>query len=443
LRSLNVYVDRRLVGTLHEGDDIWRFEYDTQWVEAVNSFDLAPGLPRAQRAHVDGSTIRPVQWYFDNLLPEELLRHAISKEAGIKGEDVFALLEHLGAESAGSLTLLPPGQAFPETAALRVLHDEALRRRIAGLPKQTLTADAPKRISLAGAQHKLLVVYQDGKLYEPEGATPSTHILKPAHLDAGSYPASVVNEYVTTCIAGAAGLTVPAVHIGYVPDPIYIVDRFDRRVKLVGTTEEGMPRLEVQRLHIIDACQLLNRARTFKHSGASLESLRSIIERTTNKLHSRLHLFRWLVFNVLIANDDCHLKNLSFFMAPDGIKLAPHYDLLATGAYYTRAFADDKATWANVPLAIALPGARLFGEVTVECILAAAHELGVPPTAARRILKEVTTRVPAALEHEMTELAKRHTALPSAARVHLATEARFMSVLEHIIVPEMIERLGK
>jgi serine/threonine-protein kinase HipA len=443
VRSLNVHIDRRLVGTLHEGDDIWRFEYDAQWAEAPNSFDLAPGLPRAQREHIDGSTIRPVQWYFDNLLPEELLRHAISKEAGIRGEDAFALLEYLGAESAGSLTLLPPGQVFPETAALRVLHDEALSRRIAGLPKQTLTAGAPKRISLAGAQHKLLVVYQDGKLYEPEGATPSTHILKPAHLDAGSYPASVVNEYVTMRIAGAAGLTVPAAHIRYAPDPIYIVDRFDRRVNVVGATEEGIPRLEVQRLHIIDACQLLNRARTFKHSGASLESLRSIIERTTNKLHSRLQLFRWLVFNVLMANDDCHLKNLSFFMASDGIKLAPHYDLLATGAYYTRAFADDKATWANVPLAIALPGARLFGEVTCESILAAAHALGVPPTAARRILREVTTRVPAALEHEMIELAKRHAALPAAARVHLAAEARFMSVLEHIIVPEMIERLSK
>jgi serine/threonine-protein kinase HipA len=443
LRSLNAYIDRRLVGALREGDDIWRFEYDTQWAEAPNSFDLAPGLPRAQRAHVDGGTIRPVQWYFDNLLPEELLRHTISKEAGIKGEDAFALLEYLGAESAGSLTLLPPGQTFPDTIALRILHDEALSQRIAGLPKQTLTANAPKHMSLAGTQHKLLVVYQDGKLYEPEGATPSTHILKPAHPDTGSYPASVVNEYVTMRIAGAAGLTVPAVHIRYAPDPIYIVDRFDRRVKGIDTTTEGIPKLEVQRLHIIDACQLLNRARTFKHSGASLEALRSIIECTTNKLHSRLQLFRWLVFNVVMANDDCHLKNLSFFMAPDGIKLAPHYDLLATGAYYTRAFADDKATWANVPMAIALPGARLFGEVKCANVLTAAHELGVPPTAARRILTEVTTRVPAALKHEMSELAKRHTALPSAARAHLAVEARFMSVLEHIVVPEMLKRLSK
>lgn len=32
---------------------------------------LSPSLPRAQLAHVDGATTRAVQWYFDNLLPEE------------------------------------------------------------------------------------------------------------------------------------------------------------------------------------------------------------------------------------------------------------------------------------------------------------------------------------------------------------------------------------
>src|ERR1700753_1552301 len=108
MRSLNTYIDRKLVGVLREGDDLWRFEYDEQWAAAPDSFDLAPGLPRAQRMHADGGTNRPVQWYFDNLLPEELLRQAMYREAEIKGDDAFALLAYLGAESAGSLTLLQP-----------------------------------------------------------------------------------------------------------------------------------------------------------------------------------------------------------------------------------------------------------------------------------------------------------------------------------------------
>ncbi|WP_290663208.1 HipA domain-containing protein [Aquabacterium sp.] len=37
-----------------------------------------------------------------------------------------------------------------------------------------------------------------------------------------------------------------------------------------------------------------------------------------------------------MANDDCHLKNLSFHVRPDGVALAPLHDLLCTGAYDTR-----------------------------------------------------------------------------------------------------------
>ena len=49
-------------------------------------------------------------------------------------------------------------------------------------------------MSVAGAQHKLLVVLRSGKLYDPVGSEPSTHILKPDHLS-DDYPASVINEY--------------------------------------------------------------------------------------------------------------------------------------------------------------------------------------------------------------------------------------------------------
>ncbi|MEO7641873.1 MAG: HipA domain-containing protein [Ramlibacter sp.] len=442
MRSLDVTIGRRLVGTLKEGDDLWQFDYDVQWAQAPDGFDLAPGLPRAQAVHLDGGTTRPVQWYFDNLLPEELLRTAISKEAGIKGEDAFALLEYLGAESAGSLTLLPPGQPLPQNASLRPLADAELSRRIGDLPRQTLTAGAPKRMSLAGAQHKLLVTCLDGVLYEPSGATPSTHILKPNHPDTDNYPASVVNEYVTMRLARAAGLPVPEVHLRYVPQPVYFIDRFDRRWKASGVDAAGMPLLEVQRLHIIDACQLLNRARTFKHSGASLQALSDVIDRTTNKIRSRLGLFRWLVFNLLVANDDCHLKNLSFFQSPDGVQLAKHYDLMATSAYYTKAFANEKATWPDVPMAIALPGATRFSEVTRQAVIAAAGVLGVPPRLAEPTIQEVASKVAAALPLEREALARRHAQAAAESRPYLASEERVLSVMENIVLADMLKRLA-
>lgn len=440
MRSLVVYAGSRQVGQLHEGDDLWRFEYGPDWAQAPDGFDLAPGLPRKVREHVDGGTFRPVQWFFDNLLPEELLRQAVSKEAGIQGEDAFALLQYLGAESAGSLTLLPPGHTLPQVSALRDLPHAQLSARIHNLPRQTLTADAPKRMSLAGAQHKLLVVYHQGRLYEPEGATPSTHILKPNHPVTDMYPASVVNEYLTMRLARAVGLPIPAVHMLYVPEPVYVVQRFDR----VSTEARGAgerPALDVRREHLIDACQLLNRSRTFKHSGASIHALKGIIEATTNKANARLMLFRWLVFNIAVANDDCHLKNLSFFVSSEGVQLAPHYDLLATSAYYTRAFADDKATWADVRMAIPLGKANFFSQVTAAVVIDAGGELGVPEVSARRILQEVTARLPVALGKELAEIRKLHAQAPDAARVHLGAEDRLLRVFENIVIKEMMERL--
>lgn len=443
MRSLQAWLDQRRVGTLYEGDDLWSFEYDEAWGQAADAFDLAPDLPRAQRRHVDGGSARPVQWYFDNLLPEELLRQAILREAGIPGDDAFALLAYLGAESAGSLTLRPEGAPAAPAGPLRPLSPQALSARIAALPRRTLAADAPKRMSLAGAQHKLLVVELDGELYEPVGATPSTHLLKPAHPEAASWPASVANEFVTMRLAHAAGLPVPAVQRRYVPEPVYIVERFDRRVQRLAPGADGLPRLEVQRLHIVDACQLLGRSRLFKHTGASLQALNQLIERTTNKLLSRTRLFRWLAFNTLVGNDDCHLKNLSFFVSPEGVQVAPHYDLLATSVYSTRAFADDQARWPEVPLAIPLPGAATFGEVRREALLAAGQALGLGPPTARRILDDVRSKLPRALDHEIEAQQAAHAAAGAASQVHLAAEARLLSVLRSVVLRDMLDRLDR
>jgi len=441
MRQLRVFIDHRPVGTLSEGEDLWVFEYEEAWAKANDGFDLAPALPRTQPRHADGGTHRPVQWYFDNLLPEEMLRQAISKEANIKGEDAFALLEYLGAESAGSLTLLPPGKEPPASGGLQELTDEALSARIEKLPRATLTAEAPKRMSLAGAQHKLLVVKVGERLYEPVGATPSTHILKPGHPLSNDYPGSVANEFITMRLADACGLPVPAVELRYVPEPVYIIERFDRRIEL-GKKGPEVAERQVFRRHIIDACQLLNRARSFKHTGASLNALREVIDKATNKAAARLQLFRWLVFNIAVANDDCHLKNLSFFMSADGVQLAPHYDLLATSVWNTRVFAEDRENWPNGRMGIALPGAERFGEVTAESVFDAAQALGVPYKPALRIMREVVTKLPAALDREAGALEERHRSAPEAARRFLGIETKLVRVMQKMVVPDMLARLN-
>lgn len=394
-RSLNIYISDNLIGTLVEDNDIWALAYDEKWAHMEGSFDLSPALPRSQLFHRDGATMRPVQWYFDNLLPEERLREQIALDARLRvKDDAFALLEYLGSESAGALILLPPGQTPERHPALKPLTYSELSRRISNLPTTTLTKEAPKRMSLAGAQHKLLVVLKRDDLYEPVGDTPSTHILKPDHPDKQTYPASTYLEWLTMRLAKSARLEVPSVRLLTVPEPVYLIERFDRRFAPKELASlSGSELADVERLHIIDACQLLNKSRVYKYAGASVQTLREIAVACSDELALPTRLFRWLVFNLLVANDDCHLKNLSFLVSPGRFELSPHYDLLATGIYHTRAFADDRATWPAVPLAVRLSEqVRRFDQVTPASVLNAAHELGLPASVATRIITEVIQR---------------------------------------------------
>jgi hypothetical protein len=103
-----------------------------------------------------------------------------------------------------------------------------------------------------------------------------------------------MNEFFTMRLANAVGVTVPAVDRLYVPAPVYLIERFDR----VSAAGEGA----TQRTHIIDTCQLLNKSRAFKYQQANLETLSEAIQMCRQKASARIHLYRWLLINVLIGN---------------------------------------------------------------------------------------------------------------------------------------------
>jgi serine/threonine-protein kinase HipA len=432
VRTLVATLNGRPVGTLREGDDLWSFEYDRAWIAAPDGFDLSPSLTRAQVLHEDGASDRPVQWYFDNLLPEEQLREVVSREAGIRGDDAFALLEYLGAESAGSLVLRPPGQQADAPRGLQALPDAELSRRIRNLPRVALSHGAPKRMSTAGAQHKLLVVFRDDMLYEPTGDEPSTHLLKPNRVD-DDYPASVINEFVVMRLADKLGLVVAPAWRRYTPEPTYIVERFDRSIDDTG---------RVQRRHIVDACQLLNKSRQFKYRGATLQTLAELVAHCRNRASARRRLYLWLVFNVLVANHDNHLKNLSFLVDAEGVALAPAYDLLSTGTYHTRAFAASRADWPDVAMTIALPGASSFGAVTRTSLLLAAESLGLPRRIGERELDRLAAALPAALATLIQGIAAENEHAPRTVRPFLAGEMRVLRAIQHLVVPDMLARIA-
>ncbi|HLS82419.1 MAG TPA: HipA domain-containing protein [Steroidobacter sp.] len=421
-RELVATINGQTAGRLREQNNLWSFEYDPAWVN--EGFDLSPHLPRAAGTIVDGATSRPVQWFFDNLLPEEQARELLAAEANIPGADAFGLLAYYGRESAGAITLRAPEEA-PGSAGYVELTDAELSERITNLPKQSLAAGAPKRMSLAGAQHKMAVSVLNGALFFPKGETPSTHLLKPDHVDREHWPNSVANEYFTMRLADRMGLRVPSVQVRYVPQPVYLIERFDR--EQVGD--------ETRRLHVIDACQLLGLDRTFKYHQATVQTFVNIIEQCTNRARTRQDIASWVLFNLLTGNADAHLKNLSFHVDATGVRLAPFYDLVSTESYHTAPGSNPR--WPNTPLSTKIGDATTFEQVNAGKYADFAEALGVTRTAIRRLIAEYTRRIELAAD----ELIQEYETLD----VQPATRAgqlRIIRTIRAVVIRDMVAKLS-
>jgi serine/threonine-protein kinase HipA len=323
----------------------------------------------------DSAEERPAQWFFDNLLPEGGIRQALAAYARISERDSFELLSRFGEESAGALTLLPPEQPFPQEGRYLPLPTERLRALIAEMPQVPLIAvDGQAKMSLPGAQHKMGVRFGDGAFSLPQAAA-SSHILKPDNARVQDYPFCPANEHFCMQLARDVGLPVPQTWLVHLPEPVYVVARYDRY--LDGT--------KVRRLHQIDLCQLLNKWPGYKYEaqgGASFAEAYAALEQLRQPAVARERALRWLVFNYLIGNSDAHAKNLAFLVSAQGIELAPFYDLLCAKAY-----GDDT-------LAMTIGGEVRYGWVTAQAWDAQAKSLGLRPAFLNRMRVSMARALP-------------------------------------------------
>ncbi len=301
------------------------FQYSPQWLKKAQVqprfMPLSLALPLREQSYGDTET-RP---FFANLLPESELRTAISRKLGLSEQNDFALLEAVGGECAGAVSLLPVGQTLPTEAGYKVLDDTALEALVTTLPKQPmLVGEHGLRLSLAGAQNKLPVGFDGERISLPLGATPSSHILKPP---IQRYPDSVYNEAFCMQLARRIGLPVPWVTVLQSRQPLYLIERYDR--------QRGGE--ELQRLHQEDFCQALGippEQKYEKEGGPSLPRCFALLrEVSTMPLIDIQALLQWVIFNVLIGNADAHGKNLSLLLTSPGPRLAPFYDLMCTAIY--------------------------------------------------------------------------------------------------------------
>ncbi len=321
--TLDVFSEQVLVGRLWlDGSRRFVFQYDAAWLARPEAIALSHSIPLRPAAFTPDEA-RP---FFANLLPESEVRRLITARLHISEKNDYALLEAIGGECAGAFSLWPAGHKPSTHRRLRPVTDAEFKQWLGDLARRPLMqAVDGLRLSLAGAQNKLPVVFKDGKIFLPEGVSASTHILKPAieHLED-----STANESFCMRLAAAVGLPVPSVELHDNPAAYLLVERYDRIVGASGL---------VKRLHQEDFCQALGVLPENKYEsegGPGLaDCFRVLSEESTRVLEDRRNLLRWVLFNVLIGNADAHAKNLALLRAPEGVRLAPFYDLLSTAVY--------------------------------------------------------------------------------------------------------------
>jgi len=310
----------------------------------------------------------PVRVFFHGLLPEGEARVSISEEFGVTNGDDFGLLAAIGRDCAGAVVLQPEGERAPSTPTLEsVLEPGDLQRAIEEIRERPLGAADDVRVSLAGAQDKLLLTQQsDGRWARPVGGTPSTHILKPQDMRFGGYAAS---EAFCLDLARQLGLTTVEATLVQIADrPTVIVSRYDRMA-----TSDG-----IIRLHQEDALQALGRDAS-KYESDGGPSLRSVAKLLTT--HARradlVRLLELTTLNVVVGNADAHAKNLSILHPADGsIELAPAYDVTPT-TFYTAIPTSRGVVAMSDTLGMKVNSKRSINEVTAADLIAEGRSWGM------------------------------------------------------------------
>lgn len=326
-KPLHVFFEKKLVGILSKrNDDTLAFQYSASWLSSTIRFPLSPAL----RLQEEAFNNRQTKSYFDNLLPEGNFLKTFEKIIKRSIEDPYQFLENYGLDCAGALEITPSEQA-PSSSGdgkiEKISFDEIDKviKEGQSLYAHSLTTHKGK-FSIAGAQDKIPVIFRDGKVYIPTDSTPTTHILKPP-AKLRSAVDSVLNEYLCMRLAKICGLEIPEVQIIGKATPLFLVTRYDRRIK--GEN--------VQRIHQFDLCQAQGFPSSEKYEedgGPTFAMNYKCIENISdNKINDLEISLQWLAFNLLVGNNDSHSKNLSFLYENGETKVAPLYDLLSTSIY--------------------------------------------------------------------------------------------------------------
>ncbi|MDK9720153.1 MAG: HipA domain-containing protein [Rhodospirillales bacterium] len=350
LRAASVLFKDSVAGTLEEtANGGTRFAYALNWRQPI-----ACCLPVERREHEWAPGLHP---FFQHLGPEGWLRQRQARVAHLAEEDDFGLLLRYGADCIGAVGI----------------------RSIKPISGIETVAEAPANPgrTISGVQKKLLVVRKERE-FLPAGETGAAPYI--AKFNSEEISTLVHNEFLSLRWAAevlgkreVAEFKLGAVGGG--KGQALIVTRFDR-------TKDG------KKLRLEDFAQILCKPRGRDYAGkydAGHEDVAEVIKAHSARPEIDLDkFFRRLIVFALIGNCDGHLKNYSLLETPDGLRLAPVYDVVNTALYSDY----------NRHLALLIDGRRIQLEAVTRPLLENfAASIGQPRRATLQAFKDLQSKV--------------------------------------------------
>jgi serine/threonine-protein kinase HipA len=369
-RPLTIWMNGQFVGTWSRtttgGDTL---EYSQEWIASPEGRPISLTLPflPANALHSGPH----VSAWFENLLPDSPeIRRRIAQRFKVSA-GTRTLLAEIGRDCVGAIQILPDGERSVDTKTLTAtpLTDEDITRLIRGVTSPSTIGQSDDldefRISLAGAQEKTALLHRNGQWFRPDGATPSTHIIKLPLGLVGSMrydlKHSVENEWLCLQILKAMKFDVANAEIRTFQDRlsderVLVVERFDRAW--------SADKSHIIRLPQEDFCQATGTPATNKYENDGGPGIKKCLEllRTglTPEEDVRTFILCQLAFWLLAAIDG-HAKNYSLFLNRNGHLMTPLYDVIS--AWPIIGTGPDKIAIQKTRMAMALRGKNVHREL--------------------------------------------------------------------------------
>jgi serine/threonine-protein kinase HipA len=322
MERLAVWMNGEWVGTWSPGNGHGHvFDYAESWPRSERSRPLSLSMPLTTNLRVRGPA---VENYFDNLLPDnDAIRKRIRNKFSTRSTEAFDLLAAIGRDCVGAAQLMPVGEMphdirHVDYVPLSEDEVEKILRGVSVSPAFGGAATDDFRISIAGVQEKTALLHLDGAWCRPQGATPTTHIMKLplGHLPQlnADFTTSVENEWLCGKIMSEFGLTVAESSIlDFGKQRVLAVERFDRQwIEPTNKKKRYLLRLPQE-----DMCQALGVSPNQKYESEGGPGMKACLDILGNSEAPWLARVEFVLAQLgfwLLAAPDGHAKNFSIFL---------------------------------------------------------------------------------------------------------------------------------